>query len=548
MKKIIEYFDAGYPLVCISTPEEQRVLQELKSLAKENKIVLYGAYPTQGIINITASSDTENTDDESAKTAGPVVVKKAHPQMGLNAVEMLDWVLGAKGTRDRSCPVVDEEWIVAVDYHPTFKNPLVWRKIKDVAAMLRSTFRRLIFLSIHFEIPPEISHEIVRIDVPLPSKNELRISLDNVVNSLESSAIEASREIELPEKDSEEYNSLLDAAKGMTTLEAEDAYALAFQLTQTIDPKVVMDEKVQVIKNSGILELYPATVGLKGVGGYSVLLKWLKARKRAFGEEARQYGLPMPKGMLMIGVSGCGKSLISKSVAAEWELPLIRLDAARLFGGVVGESESNVRRAIDLSEAVSPAVLWIDEIEKGLAMPQGQVLSGGEVTKHVVGTLCTWLSEKTSPIFVIATCNSIESLPPEMTRMRRWDQIFFVDLPTEQERLEIIKIVIGKYKRDVSKFECDTIASFSDGFSGSELEQAFIEGMTVAFSDASREVTTNDFLKAIGSITPISKTREEEIASLREWANGRAKWAGEREDKIKSRKVSRAVRVEKRKT
>jgi SpoVK/Ycf46/Vps4 family AAA+-type ATPase len=300
----------------------------------------------------------------------------------------------------------------------------------------------------------------------------------------------------------------------------------------------VFAEKQQIIRKSGLLEYYATDENFANVGGMSVLKDWLGKRSIAFTSEARAFGLPFPKGILMLGVQGCGKSLCAKAVSNLWQLPLLRFDMGRMFGSLVGSSEENVRRAIAVAESVAPAILWVDEIDKAFAGSQGSGSTDGGTTARVFGTFLTWLSEKTAPVFVVATANDISQLPPELLRKGRLDEIFFVDLPSPEERREIFRIHITKRKRDATKFDLEALAAGSGEFSGAEIEEAINSALYDAFYDK-REVATDDVKTALSQTVPLAKTMDEQINRLRSWAEGRARNASVPRDAKKDGTVRR---------
>jgi SpoVK/Ycf46/Vps4 family AAA+-type ATPase len=274
------------------------------------------------------------------------------------------------------------------------------------------------------------------------------------------------------------------------------------------------------------------------VGGLAVLKEWLNKRAAAFTAEARAFGLPAPKGILMLGVQGCGKSLCAKAVSNLWQLPLLRFDMGRMFGSLVGSSEENVRRAIAVAESVAPAILWVDEIDKAFAGSQGSGSTDGGTTARVFGTFLTWLSEKTAPVFVVATANDISQLPPELLRKGRLDEIFFVDLPSPEERKEIFRIHINKRKRDAEKFDLPALSLASTDFSGAEIEEAVNSALYDAFYSQT-ELATENVLTTISQTVPLAKTMDEQINRLRSWAEGRARNASVPRDAQKDKAVRR---------
>ncbi|HEY3997805.1 MAG TPA: AAA family ATPase, partial [Candidatus Xenobia bacterium] len=284
---------------------------------------------------------------------------------------------------------------------------------------------------------------------------------------------------------------------------------------------LILAEKKRVIRKSGILEYYEAQENLAQVGGLESLKEWLRKRSVAFTDEARSFGLPPPRGVLLLGVQGCGKSLCAKAISQVWNLPLLRLDVGRIFSGLVGSSEENMRRAIATAESVAPAILWIDEIEKALAGTGGAESDGGTLSR-VFGAFLTWLQEKTAPVFVIATANHIQNLPPELMRKGRLDEIFYVDLPNPEERAEIFRIHMRRRHRSPESVDIERLASATEGFSGSEIEQAVVAALYEAF-DQGRDLVTTDVEKAVASSVPLSRTMKEEIDKLRCWAADRAR-------------------------
>jgi SpoVK/Ycf46/Vps4 family AAA+-type ATPase len=325
--------------------------------------------------------------------------------------------------------------------------------------------------------------------------------------------------------------ALVRAAQGLTLTEAENAFAKAVVNDSVLDVKdvaLILKEKQQIIRKSGILDFYPAESHLNEIGGLGHLKHWLDVRGKAFSQQATQFGLPSPKGVLLLGAPGCGKSLTAKAVANAWQMPLLRLDFGRIFSGLVGSSEENMRRALKVAEGVAPAVLWIDEIEKGLA-GNTQGSSDGGTAARVFGTFLTWMQEKTAKVFVVATANRIDALPPELLRRGRFDEIFFMDLPQPGSRKEILEIHLKKRKREVAGFDLSEIVKRTEGFSGAEIEHCVVEGLFAAYHQ-NRELKTEDVLRATDETVPLSVTYAEELKRIREWARNRARPADFQEE------------------
>jgi len=286
---------------------------------------------------------------------------------------------------------------------------------------------------------------------------------------------------------------------------------------------IVLSEKKQLIRRNGILEYIEEDSTIDSVGGLEELKRWLKQRSDAFTEKAREYGLPQPKGMLILGVPGCGKSLIAKTTSRLWGLPLLRLDMGRVYdGSMVGRSEANLRNALKTAESISPAILFIDELDKSFAGSGGSGDSDGGTSNRIFGSFLTWMQEKKSPVFVMATANRVERLPGEFLRKGRFDEIFFVDLPTPEERQDIYKIHLTKRREDITRFDLEQLAKMSDGFSGAEIEQAIVAAMYEAFAQE-REFTQLDIIAALKATLPLSRTMQEQVTALRDWARQRAR-------------------------
>ena len=364
-------------------------------------------------------------------------------------------------------------------------------------------------------MPIELEKEVVVLDFPLPDMAEL--------NQVLSRQLEQGRNRRIT---TEGREKLLKAALGLTRDEAEKVYRKA-QVTagclteEQVD--IVLSEKQQLIRRNGILEYIEEDETIHSVGGLEELKHWLHQRSNAFTERAREYGLPQPKGMLILGVPGCGKSLIAKTTARLWGLPLLRLDMGRVYdGSMVGRSEANLRNALKTAESISPTILFIDELDKAFAGGAGSADSDGGTSSRIFGSFLTWMQEKTSPVFVMATANRVERLPGEFLRKGRFDEIFFVDLPTPEERQAIFRIHLAKRRSDITRFALDQLASASDGFSGAEIEQAVIAAMYEAFAQ-DREFTQLDILAALKATLPLSRTMNEQVTALRDWARQRAR-------------------------
>ncbi len=486
---------ARYPIIFIVSSEEMRLQNVVVEVAqKRQKKVFEWSYST-GIV--PAGTSIQSQKHRNAATKDPLLA--------------LDQVIEQ----------VEPAVFIFKDFHPflTKSNFAVIRKLKEIAIQLKSSYKTIILISPVMEIPTELEKEVTLMNFPLPDRDDLAMLLDKIIED-----VKAFKKVKI-ELDEAGRERLLQAALGLTLGEAENVFAKIIVKEERLSGDHVQEvfaEKQQIIRKSGLLEYYATNITFSNVGGLSVLKEWLEKRTAAFSEEARTFGLPSPKGILMLGVQGCGKSLCAKSVSSLWQLPLLRFDMGKMFNSLVGSSEENVRRAIAVAESVAPAVLWVDEIDKAFAGSQSSGSTDGGTTARVFGTFLTWLSEKTAPVFVVATANDISQLPPELMRKGRLDEIFFVDLPSAEERLDIFRIHLAKRKRDPVNYDLEALAGASKDFSGAEIEEAVISALYDAFY-ARREVTTADILQSIRQTVPLAKTMDEHINRLRAWAEGRAR-------------------------
>jgi len=487
---------ARYPLIYVTTWEEERVLQVVEQIASRLGKHVHEWSINRGLLRTRSAVDARAEGRPGSKD--PIVL--------LREIHSL----------------TDPALICLKDFHPYLKDSAVVRGLRELAAALRQTYTTVILLSPTLDLPRELEKDICVLDFPLPSKEDLHLLLEAIRTEIAGTG--AGYDIT---RKPEEVEALLDAALGLTLTEAENVFAKALVLSgrlSALEVPYVYSEKKQIILKSGLLEYVDVDDDLGNVGGLSLLKAWLVKRRLAFSERAHAFGLPSPRGVLILGVQGCGKSLCAKAVAHQWEMPLLRLDMGRVFSSYVGESESNVRRAIRLAESMSPVVLWIDEIDKGLAGMKGGVTADSGTSQRVFGTIITWLQEKNAPVFVIATANQIELLPPEMLRKGRFDEIFFVDLPQKEERREIFAIHLHKRRRDPAQFDLDALAGASEGLSGAEIEGAAVAALYDAY-EKGKDLDTETILHSLSESVPLSVTMREDIERLRSWARGRARAA-----------------------
>ncbi len=421
-----------------------------------------------------------------------------------NPLGILNWL---KGQSSEVSTV-----LLVKDFHKFYDDPTISRTIKKLSSALKETSHNLIISSHLFPSSEELDELMTTINLPLPNQKELK-------NLIKKIAINTNSNLE-----EQDLNELSIASSGLTEIKVKQVTAKALAQRGKIskeDIRDILEEKKQVIARSEILEFFEANSSQDDIGGLDVLKVWLNQRYRAFSKEARDYGLPIPKGVLLVGAQGTGKSLTAKSISKSWSMPLLRLDVGRLFSSLVGSSEARTRETISRAEAMSPCILWIDEIDKGFG---GDARSDGGTSQRVLASLLTWMAEKESAVFVIATANAIDKLPAELLRKGRFDEIFFLDLPNSEERMSILDLHLKK-RRPNYRFPLSTIIDRTDGFSGAELEQAVIEGMHISFSE-NRELMEKDLIMAVSELVPLSRTAKEQIDLLKEWSStGRARSA-----------------------
>lgn len=509
MQDFANLVNAGFPYIYIPSYEEERITNTIKNTLRNKELIkndrkLYVWTQTDGLVN-----DEAKVRD----TANPI-----------NAVESV-----AKSNEDAI--------YIFKDFHIYFGGDrnarpdyAVIRKLRDIIPNLKSSRKTIVFISSKLVIPCDMEKEISILDFSLPTETEIKSLLNELISGLNPENVKLTED---------EKTLLSRSALGLTMQEAENAFCRAIVNLKglSVDAlSIIHEEKNQVVKKTGVLEFVKTDLDINDIGGLENLKKWLIRRNNSWSEKAKQYNLPAPKGVLITGIPGCGKSLTAKAMSAIWGLPLLKLDMGKIFGGIVGSSEENMRKAIATAEAIAPSILWVDEIEKGFS----GLKSGGDsgTSARVFGTFLTWMQEKTAPVFVIATANDISSLPPELLRKGRFDEIFFVDLPTAKEREKIFSVHLKKrmknsninHELEISETICNELANASVGYVGAEIEQIVIAAMYEAFY-ADRGLRKEDVLKAIKETVPLSSTQREQILSLREWAKERAVLATAVEDR-----------------
>ena len=506
-RPIINYLKARYPILAIESFEEERAIVEIQKMAQEIHHELYVWNSTDGVKQNGKEAGTKTND---LKAAIDFCESKAREQGNKSIFVFCD----------------------AHSYLSGTPNTAVYRRrLKDFAINIRNRYQsNCILVSPAFELSNDLQKEVTFVEFPLPSRDDIKNQITDFVNryrNVQGVTVDVNDDL---------IERFVNASIGLTNVEIENCFSKALVSDRRLDEgdlKDLLNEKKQIVKKSGILEFIDTNLNLSDVGGLTTLKKWLELRSHCFDETAKAFGVKAPKGVLLTGVPGCGKSLTAKCVAAAWNMPLLRLDMGKIFQGLVGSSESNIRLALRTAEAIAPSILWIDEIEKGLSGTGGG--SDGGTSTRVFGTLLTWMQEKTEPVFVFATANNINGLPPELLRKGRFDEIFFVDFPSFEERKKILEIHISKLKRDMSHFDLDRLARLCGEetfgkdvvLAGAEIEAWVGDALIEAFSrkvngDPTADLEMRDFETTIRRIVPMGQMRKADFTALRKWANDNA--------------------------
>jgi ATP-dependent 26S proteasome regulatory subunit len=476
------YFKARFTLIVVVTREEERALGAIQRVC----------------LSTNRSCFTWDAADGFQRWSGETDIVK-QTQDPKNALDQIGLTL-------------ENAVFVLKDFHECWTNHVLKRKLRNVAQRLKLAKASVIVLTPSSSLPDELRDDAVLFDFPHPSLTEL-------VQVFEQFTFSRNATSKLSDYGREK---LVSAAMGLTVSQAQRVFAKALADDGIFDHKdiaIVNEEKRQTVRENEALEFFSETESVEHVGGLDVMKHWLKLRERAFTKQAREYGLPVPKGIALVGIPGTGKSLTAKMAANMWQVPLLRLDVAALYGSMMGESEERARRALRLAETIAPCIIWIDEIEKSLT--HGGQDSG--TSTRVFGTILTWMQEKKAPCFVVATANDIQAMPPELLRKGRFDEVFFLDLPSREERKQIFAVHIKKRRRPLQRFDFDLLANESDGYVGAEIEQAIVDAMYAAFNENMREFTTKDILASLKRQVPLSVSQRERVQELRDWlGEGRA--------------------------
>jgi SpoVK/Ycf46/Vps4 family AAA+-type ATPase len=473
------FLKARYPIIYINTIEEDRVEYVIRKNIKTN--LNRSIYSWDFVDGYTNNPNNEG-------------FAKRNPLQALELVERLN----------AETPAL----FLLKDFNRFLTDLSISRKLRNISRILKLQPKTIIIIGSELTIPKELQDLITVLQFQLPLEDEISQELNRLVNSLN---IKVEPQL---------FENLTRACQGLSLERIRRVLSKIIATYKTIDNNsiaILLSEKKQIISQTEILEYASVNEKITNLGGLDNLKDWLKKRKTAFGIQASNYGLPTPRGLLLVGIQGTGKSLTAKAIANEWQLPLLKLDVGKLFGGIVGESESRLRQMINVAETISPCILWIDEIDKAFSNTESKGDSG--TSNRVLGTFVSWLSEKTKPVFVIATANNIDLLPLEIIRKGRFDEIFFLDLPKKEEREDIFKIHLQEFRPNSwQSFNYLQLAELSESFSGAEIRQSIIEGMYHAFYEK-REFTTDDICMALNELIPLANLESNQMLKLQDWAS-----------------------------
>ncbi len=497
-----------YPLFYLTHNDENRLKQYLDHYCrvKGYECRVWDSY--NGLIELSTGEKIAGTSDDLKN----------------NPVAILDHILGEAQTYEKRASNVQKKKekgcngiiYVLLDYFRFIEeNPDIERRLKEISNL--NTIVCTVLTGPYYKSTDVLENLIPMIDFPYPNKKEYRHALYDVVRG----ADEAIPGIRKKTKEMEE--EIVNAVSGLTIQEAQTAFSISLVDGRSWNIPLILQEKRQVISKSGMLEYFDSLVSMEHIGGLKNLIGWIDERKGCFSQEAENYGLKKPRGLLTLGLPGVGKSLVCKALSSSWKMPLLRLDFGKLFGSLVGDSEKNAREAIKQAEAIAPCVLWIDEIEKAISGGDSSGRSDGGTTSRVLSTFLTWMQEKTSSVFVVATANDHQAIPPEFLRAGRFDEIFFLDLPNIDEREEIFNVLLKLRKLPLNKFDAGLLAGKSDKYSGAEIEKAIDNAMLKGFLDGQRKIGTDDVAKAISEFKSLFEMREGDFEELREWADKRCR-------------------------
>lgn len=523
--------NSSTPIVVMETVEEVRALTLVRTACSELSMAVFEWTIADGLVR----------SGSGVSAPQPVQMRGPMPQGNSEADRLARAVLSSVGSDAGAAPrsamyntadpvqalanletMTIEAVFVLKDFHRHMDNPVVVRRLRDVGQKFSANRRTLVLTAPAIEMPPELAGLVEFLDLPLPDRDRLREIIRETYTRM---AGTHTLKLQL---DASGVDAMAGNLRGLTEEAAERAISQTVVGRLALSPECVtdvLDAKKALLKRSEMLEFVDSTDNMASVGGLENLKHWLAQRRGSWDDKARQFGLDPPKGVIILGVQGCGKSLCARAVAGEWKLPLVKFDTAAVYDKFIGETEKRIQKVFRVAEGLAPCVLWIDELEKVFAGsgPDSASADAG-VSSRLLASFLSWMQDRKPAVFVAATCNNVTALPPELIRKGRFDELFFVDLPSAAERKQVFSIQLAKRKRNPADYDLDRVAEAAKGFSGAEIESAVQTALYAAFA-RKQELSIEDLLTALSSTVPLSITRAEEIATLRDWAKNRAVWA-----------------------
>jgi ATPase family associated with various cellular activities (AAA) len=511
--------NSSTPIVVMETIEELRAVRMVRVACSDLSLATFEWSIASGLARCGATSPDPQFED-ALPPGGYDPSRRNDPEQNTKAIYNSQEPAQMLGNLEA---VSIEATFILKDFHRHLEDAIVVRRLRDVGQKFSANRRTVVITGPRVVIPPELAGLVEFFDLALPDRQRLR-------QIVEETLVRISKTHTVQRKlDAAGLDTLVTSLLGLTEEEAERAISQAVVTRYALSPDCVTDvleAKKALLKRSEMLEFVDANSDMASVGGLDNLKGWLGQRRNSWDAQALQFGLDPPKGVIILGVQGCGKSLCARAIAGEWGIPLVKLDTAAIYDKYIGETEKRIQRVFKVAEGLAPCVLWIDELEKVFAGSGADSASADAgVSSRLLASFLSWMQDRKPPVFVAATCNNVTVLPPELIRKGRFDELFFVDLPTAAEREQIFSIQLAKRKRDSLAYELDRIAAAAKGFSGAEIESAVQTALYAAFA-RKQELSTQDLLTALSSTVPLSVTRAEEIAELRAWAKDRAVWAG----------------------
>jgi SpoVK/Ycf46/Vps4 family AAA+-type ATPase len=543
LERLKVLINSSTPIVVMETVEEMRALSLVRMACSQLSLPVFEWTIADGLVR----------SGSGAAAPQPIVYPRPETRMGAlpqgnsEADRLMRAVLSPAGNDAGASPrtamynttdpvqalanletMTIEAVFVLKDFHRHMDNPVVVRRLRDVGQKFSANRRTLVLTAPAIEMPPELASLVEFLDLPLPDRDRLREIIRETYTRM------ASTHTLKLQLDASGVDAMAANLRGLTEEAAERAISQTVVGHLALSPDCVtdvLDAKKALLKRSEMLEFVDSTDTMASVGGLDNLKRWLQQRRGAWEDGALKFGLDPPKGVIILGVQGCGKSLCARAVAGEWKLPLVKFDTAAVYDKFIGETEKRIQKVFRVAEGLAPCVLWIDELEKVFAGsgPDSASADAG-VSSRLLASFLSWMQERKAAVFVAATCNNVTVLPPELIRKGRFDELFFVDLPSAAERKQIFSIQLTKRKRNPAAYDLDQVTAAAQGFSGAEIESAVQTALYAAFARR-QELTTEDLLTALSSTVPLSVTRAEEIAQLRAWAKDRAVWASSPEAK-----------------